>query len=119
MAEERPKGKSLKPLRSLAPFIAPHWRVLAFALTALVVAAVAQLALPTALRYLIDDGLAVRDAATINRYFVLFLGAAVVFGAFAALRYYLVTWLGERVVVDVRNSVYANVVRMDPTFFEV
>jgi ATP-binding cassette, subfamily B, bacterial len=119
MAEERPKGKSLKPLRALVPYLRPHWRVLALALTALLVAAVAQLALPIALRHLIDDGLAVRDAATINRYFVLFLVAAVVFGAFAALRYYLVTWLGERVVADVRNAVYARVVRMDPTFFEV
>jgi ATP-binding cassette subfamily B protein len=119
MADERPKGKSLKPLRALVPFLRPHWRVLALALTALLVAAIAQLALPIALRYLIDDGLAVRDAATINRYFVLFLVAAVVFGAFAALRYYLVTWLGERVVADVRNAVYAKVIRMDPTFFEV
>jgi ATP-binding cassette subfamily B protein len=116
---ERPKGKSLKPLRALAPFIAPHWRILAFALAALVVAAVAQLALPVALGYLIDEGLAVRDAAVINRYFALFLAVAVVFGAFAALRFYLVSWLGERVVADVRNTVYANVVRMDPTFFEV
>jgi ATP-binding cassette subfamily B protein len=116
---DRPKGKSLKPLRALVPFIAPHTRVLALALIALLVAAVAQLALPIALRYLIDDGLAVRDAATINRYFAFFLGAAVVFGAFAALRFYLVTWLGERVVADVRKAVYAKVVRMDPTFFEV
>ena len=88
-------------------------------MAALLVAAAAQLALPVALRYLIDEGLAVRDAATINRYFVLFLAAAVVFGAFAALRFYLVTWLGERVVADMRNAVYANVIRMDPTFFEV
>ena len=119
ISPDRPKGKSLKPLRALAPFLAPHWRVLALALTALLVAAVAQLALPVAIRYLIDEGLAVRDAATINRYFVLFLAAAVVFGVFAALRFYLVTWLGERVIADVRNAVYANVVRMDPTFFEV
>jgi ATP-binding cassette subfamily B protein len=119
VAPDRPKGKSLKPLRALAPFLKPHWRVLALALTALLVAAVAQLALPMALGFLIDEGLAVRDAATINRYFAFFLGAAVVFGAFAALRFYLVTWLGERVVADVRNAVYAKVVRMDPTFFEV
>src|SRR5919108_3103560 len=119
MADDRPKGKSLKPLRALAPFLAPHWRILAFALTALLVAAAAQLALPIALRYLIDEGLAVRDAATINRYFVAFLAVAVVFGAFAALRYYLVTWLGERVVADIRTAVYAKVIRMDPTFFEV
>ncbi len=119
LSSDRPKGKSLKPLKALAPFLAPHWRVLTLALTALLVAAVAQLALPVALRYLIDEGLAVRDAATINRYFVLFLAAAVVFGVFAALRFYLVTWLGERVVADVRNAVYAKVIRMDPTFFEV
>ncbi|HUL80843.1 MAG TPA: ABC transporter transmembrane domain-containing protein, partial [Gammaproteobacteria bacterium] len=117
--EERPKGTSLKPLRALVPFLAPHWRVLAAAMAALLVAAGAQLALPIALRFLIDQGLAVRDAATINTYFVAFLGAAVVFGTFAALRFYLVAWLGERVVADIRNSVYARVIRMDPSFFEV
>jgi len=117
--EERPKGTSLKPLRALAPFLAPHWRVLAGAIAALLVAAGAQLALPIALRFLIDQGLAVRDAATINRYFIAFLGAAVVFGTFAALRFYLVAWLGERVVADVRDAVYARVIRMDPSFFEV
>src|SRR6187200_2948397 len=119
MAEERPKGKSLAPLRALVPFLAPHWRLLALALIALLVAAGAQLALPVALRSLIDEGLALRDAATINRYFVLFLAAGAVFGAFAALRFYFIMWLGERVVADVRNAVYAKVVRMDPTFFEV
>jgi ATP-binding cassette, subfamily B, bacterial len=118
-AADRPKGKSVRPLRALLPYLAPHWRVLAAALGALLVAAAAQLALPIALRYLIDDGLAVRDAATINRYFTLFLAAAVVFGAFAALRFYLVSWLGERVVADIRNAVYAKVIRMDPAFFEV
>jgi ATP-binding cassette subfamily B protein len=116
---DRPKGKSLQPLRALAPYLAPHWRVLAVALGSLIVAAAAQLALPVALRFLIDEGLAVRDATTINRYFIAFLAAAVIFGAFAALRFYLVSWLGERVVADVRNAVYAKVIRMDPTFFEV
>jgi ATP-binding cassette subfamily B protein len=116
---DRPKPKSLRPLRALAPFLVPHWRVLAVALGSLLVAAAAQLALPVALRFLIDEGLTVRDAATINRYFALFLGAAVVFGTFAALRFYLVSWLGERVVADVRNVVYANVIRMDPGFFEI
>ncbi|HMF28604.1 MAG TPA: ABC transporter transmembrane domain-containing protein, partial [Candidatus Cybelea sp.] len=103
--EERPKGTSLKPLRALLPFLAPHWRVLAAALCALLVAAGAQLALPIALRFLIDQGLVVRDAATINRYFIAFLAAAVVFGTFAALRFYLVAWLGERVVADIRKAV--------------
>ena len=117
--EERPKAKSLQPLRALVPYLRPHWRVLAAALGALLVAAAAQLALPIAVRFLIDQGLAVRDAATINRYFIAFLAAALVFGAFAALRFYLVSWLGERVVADIRNAVYAKVIRMDPSFFEV
>jgi ATP-binding cassette, subfamily B, bacterial len=117
--EERPKAKSLQPLRALLPYLRPHWRVLAAALGALLVAAAAQLALPIAVRFLIDQGLAVRDAATINRYFIAFLVAALVFGAFAALRFYLVSWLGERVVADIRNAVYAKVIRMDPSFFEV
>jgi len=60
-----------------------------------------------------------RDPGQINRYFIAFAAAAAVFGGFAALRFYLVTWLGERVVADLRSAVYRNVVRMDPGFFEV
>jgi ATP-binding cassette subfamily B protein len=116
---DRPKGKSLKPLRAIVPFLAPYRRVLAGALAALLLAAAAQLALPIALRFLIDEGLAVRDAATINRYFLWFLAAAVLFGAFGALRFYMVSWLGERVVADLRSAVYAKIIRMDPTFFEI
>jgi ATP-binding cassette subfamily B protein len=116
---DRPKSKSLRPLRSLLPFLRPHRLLLVGALLALLVAAAAMLALPVALRQLIDFGLATADAKVVNRYFVGFLSAAVVFGVFAALRFYLVTWLGERVVADLREAVYARVVRMDPSFFEV
>jgi len=116
---ERPKGKSLKPLRALPALLAPHAHVLAGALAALFIAAAAQLALPIALRFLIDEGLVVRDTATIDRYFIAFIAAAAAFGVFAALRYYLITWLGERVVADLRSQVYSHVIRMDPTFFEV
>ena len=117
--EERPKGHSIKPLRALLPYLGRYRRVFAAALGALLFAAAAQLALPIALRFLIDRGLAVRDAATINRYFLIFLAAAIAFGAFAALRFYLVTWLGERIVADIRERVYRRVIRMDPTFFEI
>ena len=117
--EDRPKARSLAPLRALPPLLRPHRGMLAAALAALLIAAAAQLALPVVLRFLIDQGLIVRDTATINRYFLIFLLAAAVFGAFAALRYYLVARLGERVVADLRSSVYDRVIRMDPTFFEV
>jgi ATP-binding cassette subfamily B protein len=88
------------------------------ALIALLIAAGAMLALPVALRQLIDHGLATRDTTTTNSLFSGFLGLAVLFGASAALRFYLVTWLGERVVADVRTAVYRRVIRMDPLFYE-
>ncbi len=115
---ERPKGSSLKPLRSLVPFILAYRGVLVAALLSLLVASAAMLALPVALRYLIDNGFAANDVGTINRYFGWFFAAAAVFGGFAALRYYLVSWLGERIVADIRTRVYDRVIRMDPTFFE-
>ena len=114
----RPASKSLKPLKSLVPFILAYRGTLLAALAALLMASAALLALPVALRYLIDNGFAANDVGTINRYFGWFFAAAAVFGGFAALRYYLVTWLGERVVADIRTAVYDRVVRMDPTFFE-
>lgn len=116
---DRPKSRSLKPLRSLWPYVGRYRLILALAMIALLIAAAAMLTIPIAFRDLIDRGMAAQDATTINTYFVAFLGAAAVFGVFAALRFYFVTWLGERVVADLRADIYSRVVRMDPTFFEV
>jgi ATP-binding cassette subfamily B protein len=118
-SSERPKGTSLKPLRALAPFLGPYRGTLIAAMGALVIASGAMLVLPVALRHVIDNGFIAQDIETVNRYFLWFLVVAVVFSLFAALRYYLVTWLGERVVADIRNAVYARVIQMDPAFFEV
>jgi ATP-binding cassette subfamily B protein len=116
---DRPKGRSLRPLAALLPFFRPYRGTLALAMVALVIAAGAMLALPVAARYVIDRGFATNDAATINRYFGWFLLAAAVFGVFAAIRFYFVTWLGERIVADMRDAVYRKVVRLDAAFFEV
>jgi len=116
---ERPKGKSLRPLAALLPFLAPYRGRMAIALLALLVAAAAMLALPQALKNVIDEGFSAANAAAVDRYFVLLLLAAAVFAAFAALRMYLVSWIGERVVADLRSAVYQRVIRMDPAFFEV
>jgi ATP-binding cassette subfamily B protein len=116
---DRPKGRSIRPLAALLPFFRPYRGTLVLALVALVIAAGATLALPVAARYLIDRGFAANDAATINLYFGWFLLAAVVLGIFAAIRFYFVTWLGERVVADIRDAVYRQVVRLDAAFFEV
>lgn len=116
---DRPKSRSLKPLRALLPFLANYRGTIVLALVALLVAAGAMLALPIALRFLIDEGLASQSTETIDKYFLAFLGAAGIFGTFAALRFYLVTWLGERVIADLRAAVYNRVIRMDPSFFEI
>ncbi|MEY2624851.1 MAG: hypothetical protein RL412_626 [Pseudomonadota bacterium] len=88
-------------------------------MVALLLASGSMLALPVALSQLVDKGMSAGNSETVNIYFIAFLGVAVLFGAFAAMRFYLVTWLGERVVADVREAVYRNVIRMDPQFFEV
>jgi len=115
---DRPKAKSLSPLRSLLPFLRPYRAMMAASCFALLIAAAAQLALPLAVRQLIDQGIAGKDATTTNRWFIGFLAATVVYGVFAALRFYLVTWVGERVVADLRSAIYRRVVRMDPLFYE-
>ncbi|NIL94161.1 MAG: ATP-binding cassette domain-containing protein [Woeseiaceae bacterium] len=116
---ERPKGATLKPLRALAPFIRPYLGTLYLALIALVLASAAQLTLPVAIRYLIDAGMLADRASSIDRYFLGLFVVAMAFGLFSALRFYLVTWLGERVVADIRDAVYRHVVRLDRTFFEI
>ncbi len=116
---DRPKARSPRPLAALLPFMRPYRGVLAAGIAALLLASGSMLALPVALKGLIDRGMAAGSADTINVYFIAFLGAAVLFGGFAALRFYIVTWLGERVVADLREAVYQRVIRMDPQFFEV
>lgn len=118
-AGDRPKGESLGPLRALVPYVMPYKGTLYLAMAALLLASAAQLGLPVAIRFLIDRGMMADDVSTIDRYFLGLFGVAMAFGIFSAFRFYLVTWLGERVVADIRKAVYAHVIRLDPTFFEV
>ena len=115
----RPKGSSLRPLRAIVPFLRPYLGTVLLALGSLLLASGSFLALPIAVRYVIDFGFSAADAVTIDRYFTFFLGVALLFGLFGAARTYFVNWLGERVVADLRNRVYGHVIRMDLTFFEV
>ncbi|MDC0379020.1 ABC transporter transmembrane domain-containing protein [Litorivicinus sp.] len=116
--KHRAKGESLQPLRSLVPFIAPYKGVLAVAVAALLISSAALLAMPIAVRNVIDQGFSVEDAANVDRYFLILLLFVLVIGFFGAARAYLVNWLGERVVADLRSKVFAHVIYMDPTFFE-
>ncbi|MFT4712480.1 MAG: ATP-binding cassette subfamily B protein [Candidatus Azotimanducaceae bacterium] len=119
ISQERAKGKSLQPLRMLVPFIAPYKGTLALAIIALLLSSAAMLAMPMAVRNVIDHGFSIEDATNVDKYFFVLLIFAVAIGFFGALRAYFVNWLGERVVADLRDQVFRHVLKMDPTFFEV
>lgn len=116
---DRPKSRNLRPLRALWPFIRPYRGTLLVAIVALLVASAALLVVPMAVRDVIDSGFSAADAEKVDEYFVYLLGVVLLLGVFGAARMYFVTWLGERVVADVRDKVYRHVIRMDPAFFEV
>ena len=112
------RGRSLKPLRALIPFIKPYTGTLVIALLALLVSSAALLAMPMAVRNVIDHGFSAADAAHVDRYFLVLMLFAIAIGFFGAARAYFVNWLGERVVADLRSRVFDHVVMMDPAFFE-
>lgn len=114
----RPGSRKLQPLRALVPFIRPYTRTLLIALVTLLVASSAMLAIPLAVREVIDNGFTAGNLARIDDYFWLLLAVVLIMGLFGAARQYLVTWLGERVVADIRDAVYRHVIRMDPAFYE-
>jgi ATP-binding cassette subfamily B protein len=114
----RPSTKKLAPLRALKPFIMPYRGMIAAAGTALVVASMATLVLPAAVRGVIDHGFSQQDASNIGRYFIALIAVAGIMGVAAATRFYLVTWVGERVVADVRAKIFSHVLSLSPHFFE-
>ncbi|MGH8643955.1 MAG: ABC transporter transmembrane domain-containing protein [Gammaproteobacteria bacterium] len=106
-------------MRRVLPFLAPYRGRVFWALTCLVVAALGTLALPVGVRRVIDFGFSSADTSSINAHFLMLFGIAVLVAVFSALRHYAVSWLGERVVADIRDAVYRRVVAMDPGFFEI
>ena len=123
---EAAKG-SPRSLSGLLPFLRPYRGRIALAGLFLVLAALATLAFPLALRGLIDGGLVSGDTSNAgkgaqvlslrNHFFELFAVAAAL-GLFSAGRFYMVSWLGERVTADLRNAVYTHVLGQSPEFFE-
>ncbi len=118
-AAHRERSRNLGALRGLLPFLRPYRLRIAMALLALLVAAAATLTMPAAVRQVIDQGLSSEQVASINQYFLALFLLAAVLALFSALRFYLVSWLGERIVADIRSRVYEHVLRLSPTFYEV
>ena len=122
MNSDRPKTSNPKSLSGLLPFLRPYRGRIVLALLFLVLAASATLVFPIALRSLIDGGLVPQDRGAqvlaLRDHFALLFAVAMALGVFSALRFYLMSWLGERVTADVRNAVYGHVLQQSPEFFE-
>ncbi len=118
----RERGKSPRSLSGLLPFLRPYHGRIALAILFLVMAASTTLVLPIALKSLIDEGMVAADPGArvmaLRGNFISLFAVGGALGLFSALRFYMVTWLGERVTADLRNAVYAHVVKQSPEFFE-
>jgi ATP-binding cassette subfamily B protein len=119
LAPDRVASRNIGQLRLLFRFIRPYRLQLAGALLALTVAAVTVLALGQGLRDLVDHGFAAGDARELDRAVIVLFGVTVLLAASTFARYYLVTWIGERVVNDLRRALFDHVIRLSPAFFEI
>ena len=112
---DRPKGKSLSDLGMVWSFARQYPGRLAAAAAALLVAASATSAVPIAFKLIIDRGF---GGGNIDRWFEYLLLLVAVMALATAIRYYFVSWIGERVVADIRLAVHRNLLRLAPGFFE-
>ena len=115
-------AKNVRSLRGLLPFLRPYRTRIGAAAVFLVLAAMSTLVFPVALKSLIDQGFVATDPGArvmaLRQHFFALFAVGVALGVFSAARFYMVSWLGERVTADLRNAVYAHVVRQSPQFFE-
>jgi ATP-binding cassette subfamily B protein len=117
-ARRRPGKRRLRPLRALLPFVQPYKSVVLAAFLALVASTSVMLVIPLTIRIMIDRGFSAENAAMIDDYFLILIGVALLMGVTSSLRFFLVSWIGERVVADLRSAVFDHVVNQSPIFFE-
>ncbi|WP_192966100.1 ABC transporter transmembrane domain-containing protein [Phycobacter azelaicus] len=116
-SEERQGSRKIGVLAALWPFMRPYRALMFMATCALVLTAGVSLSLPLAVRRVVDN-FRFSDTALLNQYFLAALGMAALLAVGTGLRYALVTRLGERVVADIRKSVFDRVIGMSPEFYE-
>lgn len=114
---ERPRG-NVRSLAAIVPFLRPYRGAILGAGLALVLAAAAVLVLGIGLRALIDEGFKSADAQPLDRALLGLIGVIVVLAGATFGRFYLVSWVGERVVADLRRAVYGHILSLSPGFFE-
>jgi ATP-binding cassette subfamily B protein len=117
-ARRRPKGRDLRPILRLAPFLWRYKTRVAVAIVALLAAAFATLVVPIAVRRVVDHGFTVESAALVNQYFLAMLAVVAILAVSSAIRFYFVMWLGERVVADLRTALFTHLLKLSPGFYE-
>src|SRR5215510_4961719 len=117
-ARGEPRQLRIKPLARLIPYIARYRGRALAALAALTVAALTTLVVPVAVRRMIDFGFSDKAVELIDDYFAVMILVVAVLAVSSALRYYLVTTLGERIVADLRADVFAHLTQLSPAYFD-
>ena len=110
--------KSLRPLVRLTPYLRRYRRQIVIALVALIVASVATLIVPIAVRRIIDHGFTTSNAMLVNQYFAVMIAVVLLLAVSSAIRFYYVMWLGEKVVADVRDTLFEHLLKLSPAFYE-
>ncbi|MGK2740628.1 ABC transporter transmembrane domain-containing protein [Tepidicaulis sp. LMO-SS28] len=118
-ALRRKPAKTVRPLMKLKPFVLAYQGMLWAAFFALVMATLSTLAIPMAMRRMLDEGFSKENAAFIDQYFAMLILVALALGLSSAARFYFVSWIGERVVSDLRKAVYRHLLSLSPAFFEI
>ncbi|MDX2145829.1 MAG: ABC transporter transmembrane domain-containing protein [Rhodospirillaceae bacterium] len=116
---DRPGSKNYAYLRRTWGFMKPYTTKLAFAGTALVVTSLATLSIGVGLKFLIDRGLTAGDQEFLNLGFLGLLAIILIISTGTYFRFYFISWVGERVVADVRRAVFDQVIKQSPGFYEV
>ncbi len=116
--DEKTPRADLRLLASFWPYALKHKGRIGLALLALVVASVATLVLPVAVRRVIDVGFSAGEQRLANSYFILLIGVVAVLALASSARFYLVMTVGERIVADLRSDVFSHLTRLEPAFFD-
>ena len=112
------RQRDLSALRMIWPYLTPYRWQLVGAAIALLAAASTVLAMGTGLRFLIDEGFAVGDPVLLDQAVVVLGGVVLVLAGASFARFYLISWVGERVIADIRGALFDHVIRLSPAFFE-
>jgi len=115
---DRPRSKNYSYLRRTYAFMRPYARQLSYFMLALAVTSAATLSIGAGLKFVIDRGLSAGSAAMLDQGLALLIGIVLIIATGTFVRFYYISWIGERVVADIRKAVFNHILSLSPGFFE-